>query len=443
MFLLSKLIGEHPKNSTSSTTQKTTQKMAALSAAAAGQGLMRAAVYDAATAEGVKVVATRPTPAPAAASLLVRVKACGINPVDAKFLMADKLPEFLHGAARRLVSGCVVGLDLSGVVEHAPPGCGFSVGDEVFGAVPPMRGSMAEVVVVPLDQVALKPAALSFAQAAALVLPGVTVLQLLQQHGFAPGQHVLVVGGSGGVGHLAVQIAKAQGAGRVAAVCSGANAEFVRGLGADDVVDYTRGGGEAGGGGGGGGGDSGGGGGSGDGDSVVHDLQEVVRAAGRPFDIVIDTVSSHDLRDSSHEYERRIRSARDPPLVASGPAADPHNYVTIGSGTAGWARAGLKRMLGVNLFARGSELFWIRFHGCAPDLETLRALADPDRSADHQADPGGSSGAPGSTGKQSRAAVCPVIEAMVPLTTEGVQEGFRRLNARRVRGKLVVQVSLH
>jgi len=74
----------------------------------------------------------------------------------------------------------------------------------------------------------------------------------------------------------------------------------LRGLGADDVVDYTRGG-------------DGGGGGGGGGDSVARELQEIVRTAGRPFDIVIDTVSSHDARDASCDYPSRIRSARDPP----------------------------------------------------------------------------------------------------------------------------------
>jgi len=156
-------------------------------------------------------VTSRKPPGRSSDALLVRVVACGINPVDAKFVVADKLPERFRWLARRAVNGCVAGFDLSGVVEHAPEGSGFKRGDEVFGAVPPFRGSFAELVSVPLDQVALKPSSLTHAQAAALVLPGITVCQALAQHGFRPGQSVLVVGGSGGVGHLAIQIAKAQG----------------------------------------------------------------------------------------------------------------------------------------------------------------------------------------------------------------------------------------
>lgn len=140
-------------------------------AAGAAVGLMRAAVYDVHSPEGVKVVSRKP-PAHARDALLVRVKACGMNPVDAKYVIADKLPQRLLWLAKRLVNGNVAGSDLSGVVEHAPEGCGFKRGDEVFGAVPSFRGSFAELVSVPLDQVALKPPSLSHAQAAALVLPG-------------------------------------------------------------------------------------------------------------------------------------------------------------------------------------------------------------------------------------------------------------------------------
>ena len=154
---------------------------------------MRAAVYDRGCPEGIRVVTNRTLPAPSRNALLVRVKACGVNPVDAKGVIGDKLPPFLRGFARRLVDGKTAGFDLSGVVEQAPPGCGFAVGDEVYGAVPPFRGALAELVSVPLDQVARKPESLTHEQAAALVLPGVTVAQLLDQHGFAPGQHVLVL----------------------------------------------------------------------------------------------------------------------------------------------------------------------------------------------------------------------------------------------------------
>lgn len=371
---------------------------AAAAATAVTAGLVRAAVYDRSSPEGVKVVSRKP-PARSSSALLVRVMACGINPVDSKFVFADKLPKGLQWIAKRVVNGRVAGFDLSGVVEYAPAGSGFAVGDEVFGAVPPLRGSFAQLVSVPLDQVCLKPASLTHAQAAALVLPGITVLQALAQHGFAPGQHVLVVGGSGGVGHLAVQIAKARGAASVAAVCSARNADFVRRLGADHVVDYTR---------------------AAAADSpagaagVAQALQKIVASrGGAPFDLVLDTVSSNDARDGAWRYEAHLRSATGPSLVASGPGADPHNYVTIGGSTSGWVTAGVKRLCGVNLFGKGRELFWIMFPGCRPNLETLRSMAD-------------------------EGSVKPAIDATVQLTDEGVREGFRRLNGRRTQGKVVL-----
>ena len=161
-----------------------------------------------------------------------------MNPVDAKFVVADKLPESWRGAARWLVDGRVAGFDLSGVVERAYPGRGFEVGEEVFGAVPPLRGSFADLVAVPPSVAARhETASLTHAEAAALVLPGLTVVQALRQHGVTkPGPRVLVIGASGGVGHLAVQVASARGAQLVVGVCSGRNVDL--GPWAPTVLDY-------------------------------------------------------------------------------------------------------------------------------------------------------------------------------------------------------------
>ena len=180
---------------------------------------IRAAVYDRKAQEGIKVV-TKRAPKPRRGDVLVRVKACGVNPVDAKFVLADKLPESWRGTARWLVDGHVAGFDLSGVVERTCPGSGFEVGEEVFGAVPPLVGSFADLVSVPPAQLSAKPKSLTHAEAASLVLPGLTVVQALRQHGFRPGCRVLVIGASGGVGHIAVQVAAAEGAGLVVGVVS-------------------------------------------------------------------------------------------------------------------------------------------------------------------------------------------------------------------------------
>lgn len=376
---------------------------------------MRAAVYDRGCPEGIRVVSNRALPAPSKNALLVRVKACGVNPVDAKGVIGDKLPPFMRGFARRLVDGKIAGFDLSGVVEHAPPGCGFAVGDEVYGAVPPFRGALAELVSVPLDQVAAKPRSLTHEEAAALVLPGVTVAQLLDQHGFAAGQHVLVLGASGGVGHLAVQILRARGAGFVAGVCSAKNAAFCESVGAHAVAAYDA-----------------------DdakkekknrndaddrGDALVASLRSMVEKNERPFDLVIDTVTSHDARDASCAYERRVRGAKG--VLADARDANVKNkkgslgeYVVIGGGTAEWLKAGLKRVCGIDLFAKGRELFWIRFPGCRKDLDSLRALAD---------------GA-----EDTSRGIKPRIAQTHPLTSEGARAAFAALHSRRTVGKVVV-----
>ncbi|MFC6084709.1 NAD(P)-dependent alcohol dehydrogenase [Sphaerisporangium aureirubrum] len=131
------------------------------------------------------------------------------------------------------------GRDLAGVVAATGARVTrFKVGDEVYGTCE--TGSFAEFAVAPERQLAPKPANLSFEQAAAVPVSGVTALQGIRDlGGVRAGRRVMVIGAAGGVGSFAVQIAKALG-GRVTGVCSGAKADMVRSLGADDVIDYTR-----------------------------------------------------------------------------------------------------------------------------------------------------------------------------------------------------------
>jgi len=135
-----------------------------------------------------------------------------------------------------------VGWDVSGVVEAAGFGVTrFAPGDEVFGLpwFPRPASAYAEFVAAPSRHFARKPAALSHEQAAGLPLAGLTAWQaLVDTAHLRPGQRVLVQAGAGGVGHLAVQIAKARGA-YVVATASAPKHDFVRGLGADEVIDYT------------------------------------------------------------------------------------------------------------------------------------------------------------------------------------------------------------
>jgi NADPH:quinone reductase-like Zn-dependent oxidoreductase len=172
-------------------------------------------------------------PVPMPSELLVRVKAIGVNPVE---------PLIRSGSFKLLGEPpFILGWDVSGVVEHVVPGTSrFQEGDEVFGMpfFPRGAGAYAEFVAAPNRYFARKPASISHVQAAALPMAGLTAWQALAEVAdVGPGERVLVHAGAGGVGHLAVQIAKARGA-HVIATASAAKHDFVRGLGADEVIDY-------------------------------------------------------------------------------------------------------------------------------------------------------------------------------------------------------------
>jgi NADPH:quinone reductase-like Zn-dependent oxidoreductase len=168
--------------------------------------------------------------------VLVRVRAASINPADWYAMMGRPS---LFRAQMGLIKPKerVLGADFAGTVEAlGKEVTGFRAGDEVFGA---RTGALAEYVCV-RNAVALKPANLTFEEAAAVPVAALTALQGLRDKGqLQPGQKVLINGASGGVGTFAIQIAKAFGA-EVTGVCSTRNVDTVRSLGADHVVDYTR-----------------------------------------------------------------------------------------------------------------------------------------------------------------------------------------------------------
>lgn len=171
-------------------------------------------------------------PSPQSGEVLIRVHAVSLNPVDAS-VRAGMFPLLGEPPFR-------VGWDVSGVVEQAGPGARFAVGEEVYGmpGFPSTEIGYSEYVAAPSGEVARKPASLSHAEAAAIPLVGLTAWQgLVRDADVQPGQRVLISRAAGGVGHLAVQIAKARGA-YVIALASAAKHEFVRSLGADEVIDY-------------------------------------------------------------------------------------------------------------------------------------------------------------------------------------------------------------
>ncbi|HET7567676.1 MAG TPA: NAD(P)-dependent alcohol dehydrogenase [Gaiellaceae bacterium] len=173
-------------------------------------------------------------PALEADRALVRVRAASLNKVDLHTLHGRPLPT--RGRALLRPRDRLLGTDFAGVVEAVGAElAGFAPGDEVIGA---RSGALAEYVCT--KTIVRKPAGASFEEAATLPVAGLTALQGLRDHGrLRPGERVLVNGGSGGVGTLAIQIAKALG-GHVTAVCSTRNLEQARQLGADEAVDYTR-----------------------------------------------------------------------------------------------------------------------------------------------------------------------------------------------------------
>jgi NADPH:quinone reductase-like Zn-dependent oxidoreductase len=177
-------------------------------------------------------------PTPHEGQVLVRVVAAGMDRGAWHFMAGEPYLMRLIGFGLRAPKIAVPGTNFAGVVEAIGPDVsGFEPGDEVYGAT---RGTFAEYTVAPMGTVAPKPPQLSFEQAAVLPYPTFVAMQALRDHGHVqPGQRVLVVGASGAVGTIAVQLAVAFGA-EVTGVCGGGHAELVRSLGATEVIDYTR-----------------------------------------------------------------------------------------------------------------------------------------------------------------------------------------------------------
>ncbi|WP_067539481.1 NADP-dependent oxidoreductase [Nocardia crassostreae] len=173
-------------------------------------------------------------PRPAAGEVLVRVRAAGVNPVDAA-VRGGHFPLFPEPPF-------ALGWDVAGVVEALGDGVTrFEVGAEVLGLTlfPKAAGAYAEYLVAPSDELVAKPAALPMSAAGALPLAGLTAWEgLVTIAAVEPGQRVLIHAAAGGVGHLAVQIAKSRGA-HVIATARTANHAFLTDLGADELIDYT------------------------------------------------------------------------------------------------------------------------------------------------------------------------------------------------------------
>lgn len=197
---------------------------------------MRAALLPAYGEAALMQVTTTPAPACGPEDVLVRVKASSVNPIDWKIR---------QGSQRvfvRLKLPVILGRDVSGVVVAVGARVrDFAVGDEVYAVVDHRRpGTYAEYVAIHTREVAHKPRTLSHEEAASLPLAGLTAWQALFDAGrLEAGQRVLIQAGAGGVGAIALQLARWKGA-YVFTTCSARNTELVQELGADVVIDYTR-----------------------------------------------------------------------------------------------------------------------------------------------------------------------------------------------------------
>jgi len=210
--------------------------------------------------EAVLTVQEIPKPTIKDGEVLVRVHAASLHVGD--WLVVTGAP-FIARPAYGNPKGRVPGTDIAGTVEAVGTGVtDLKPGDEVFGWC---AGALAEYACAPEDHFLIKPTNLTLEQAAAVGVSASTALQLLRDQGkIQPGQKVLINGASGGIGTFAVQIAKAFGA-EVTGVCSTKNAEMVRSIGADHVIDYTS---------------------------------EDFTRNGRRYDFILDNVANHSLSDT-------------------------------------------------------------------------------------------------------------------------------------------------
>lgn len=244
---------------------------------------MKAVVFRCYGSPDVLKVEDVAKPTPQDDELLVKVHAAAVNPLDWHYMRGEPY-------VMRLSSGIGApddiraGVDFAGTVEAVGQAVTrFKVGDEVFGGA---SGALAEYVTIrETSAVAHKPGNVSFEQAAAVPIAGVTALQALRDMGrLKSGQKVLINGASGGVGTFAVQIAKSLGA-EVTGVCSTRNVELVRSLGADHVIDYTK---------------------------------ENFTELAEQYDVIVDNVGNHPLRSA-----RRALKPGGIFVMVGGPSDDP------------------------------------------------------------------------------------------------------------------------
>jgi len=319
---------------------------------------------------------------------VVDVRCAALNPVDAKRLVGDKLPARCETAAIAATRGRPVGFDFSGVVVRADANDrGIAPGARVFGIAPPFGGALADVVECPLDSLALAPrrARPSFRRDAAIGLCGVTILQALDEvrdsRGAIPSP-VLVIGASGGLGHLACALVRAEGA-TAFGVCSSANLAFIRRELGVDAAPY---------------------------DDPKISLEQHLERSGLDFKLILDTVTSNARVDAAPRYPERLRAR----------VGDACRYVKFGGTSTQWFVALIHR-LGVPISSRWRDFHplappcWIHIPGCFRRLDRLARLV---------------------VAGDAR----PIIARACPFTQAGLDDAFDLVRSRRAIGKVIIDV---
>jgi NADPH:quinone reductase-like Zn-dependent oxidoreductase len=283
---------------------------------------MKAIVYEKYGSPDVLHLQDVAKPAPKDDEVLVKIRAASVNALDWHMLTADIFLVRLMGRGPFKPQNTVLGADIAGQVEAAGRNVKqFQPGDEVFGDIG--HGGFAEYALAQEKHLVLKPAHLSFDQAAAVPVAGLTALQGLRDSGkIQAGQKVLINGAAGGVGTFAVQIAKSFGA-KVTAVCSARNMEQARQLGADQIIDYA---------------------------------QEDFTKSGQQYDLIFAANGYHPLAD----YKRAL-TPNGIYVMAGGKAAQIFEAMLLG----GWLSEKNGRKMG-NISARADQ----------EDLLTLKAMLE-------------------------------------------------------------------
>ena len=274
----------------------------------------------------------------------------------------------------------------------------------MYGTTGIGTASIADECVVPLHQVCHMPHSLTFAEASCLPLVGLTALQAFRPYfddkknssRCNEDNNVLIIGGSGGVGHVAMQVIKCLGDSSspspvksLSVICGPTGYDMVNEYGNPDyIIDYVN-------------------------DDIVKKLEEIVKCNDGPFHFCFDTVTSRHVADD--KYKSKILSS----VAESSRGVELFrgDYVTIGGTFFDWVRAGIKRIIGFNLFRRGEELFWIKFPYSSFDLIQLKQFAENKSMKPH-------------------------VSREIPFEDiEAIRKGINDLLGRRVKGKLVVRIN--